>query len=50
MEADLVAWLLGCLLAWLLGCSLVYCLYIVNLVVTVVSNRPLVSLELISSG
>jgi hypothetical protein len=32
----------------LLACLLVYCLYIVNLVVAVVSNRPLV-FKLISS-
>ena len=32
--------------ACLLACLLAYCLYIVNLVVAVVSNRPLVFLEL----
>ena len=37
---------MACLLAYLL----VYYLYIVNLVVAVVSDRPLVILELISGG
>ena len=36
--------------ACLLTCLLVYYLYIVNLVVAVVSDRPLVILELISGG
>jgi hypothetical protein len=35
----------GGLLACLLACLLVYCLYIVNLVVAVVGNRPLVFLK-----
>jgi hypothetical protein len=34
----------------LLTCLLVYCLYIINLVVVVVGNRPLVFFELISSA
>ena len=34
----------------LLACLLIYCLYIVNLVIAVVGNRPLVFLKLISGG